>query len=576
MPVQGHSYDGFMARQEMTVAELVADIERGRIKKPEMQREYVWQAPRVRDLLDSLYRGYPSGTILLWDSREEVATSDFAVKTNRDSVGSTLLLLDGQQRLTSLSSVIRGEPIVVRSKRKLRSIDILFNLEHPDELLTVTEIDDSLGDFQVDDDDDDDDDETLQDLFNQFTFIVSNNQLASSPTWVNVSEVFRSSSDADFLERAGVTSLKDPKYKKYSERLQKLRAITKYVYRLDVLEHDLSYEEVTEIFVRVNSLGVKLRSADLALAQITSKWRDSLKLFQEFQEKCFEEQGFFFDTGFYVRNMVIFATGQSRFKSVGSIPTENLKKAWGEGKRGIEFALNFLISNVGINSPALLTSPFIVLALSYWGYSLDYKISGDQAKEMKRWVLIANTKSRYSTSAETLLDQDLAILRSKGSARELIDRLSAQFGRLDVNENELVGRRSSSGYFRAMYLAFLEDGAKDWTTNLQISLRHRGSEDKLQFHHIFPKAFLKTHYPQLRRTQVNDISNLAFIGGKTNRQISDKAPQDYLSKYIDKDKEPFINQCIPLEKHLLGKESFDEFMQARRKLIVQRINKLLS
>jgi hypothetical protein len=565
-----------MARQEMTVAELVADIERGRIKKPEMQREYVWQAPRVRDLLDSLYRGYPSGTILLWDSREEVATADFALKTNRNSVGSTLLLLDGQQRLTSLSSVIRGEPIVVRSKKRLRPIDILFNLEHPDELLTVTEIDDSLDDFQIDDDDDDDDEETLQDLFNQFTFIVSNNQLASLPTWVNVSEVFKSSSDAEFLERAGVTSLKDPKYKKYSERLQKLRAITKYVYRLDVLEHDLSYEEVTEIFVRVNSLGVKLRSSDLALAQITSKWRDSLKLFQEFQEKCFEDQGFFFDTGIYVRNMVIFATGQSRFKSVSSISLDNLRSSWTNGKKGIEFAINFLVSNVGINSPALLTSPFIVLTLSYWGHLNDYKISSVQARNMKRWVLIANTKSRYSTSAEQLLDQDLAILKSRGTEQELIDRLSAQFGRLDVNENDLIGRRSSSGYFRAMYLAFLEDGAKDWTTNLKISLRHTGSEHKLQFHHIFPKAFLKIHYPHLRRTQINDIANLAFIGGKTNRQISDKAPQEYLSKYIEKDPLQFQHQCIPIEPALLGKGSFDEFIQERRKLIANRINELLS
>ena len=565
-----------MARQEMTVSELVADIERGRIKKPEMQREYVWKAPRVRDLLDSLYRGYPSGTILLWDSREKVTTSDFALKTDDNSIGSTLLLLDGQQRLTSLSSVIRGEPIVIRSKKKLRQIDILFNLEHPDDLLTVTEIDDSLEDSQFDDDDDDDDDDDLQDLFNQFTFIVSNNQLASLPTWVNVSSVFKSSSDREFLERAGVTSTKDPKYDKYSQRLQKLRAISKYVYRLDVLEPDLSYEEVTEIFVRVNSLGVKLRSSDLALAQITSKWRDSLKLFQEFQEQCLEQQGFYFDTGFYVRNMVIFATGQSRFKSVGSISLDTLQDAWLSSKKGLEFALNFLISNVGISSPALLTSPFIVLALSYWGHCNNYTISSTQEKQMRRWVLIANTKSRYSTSAETLLDQDLAILRSKGSASELISRLSAQFGRLDVSENELVGRRSSSGYFRAMYLAFLEDGAKDWITNLKISLRHTGNEHKLQFHHIFPKAFLKVQYPQLRRTQINDIANLAFIGGKTNRKISDKAPKDYLTKYIDADSSQFEKQCIPTEASLLDKDSYEEFLKARRQLIAERINDLLS
>src|SRR5262249_31208008 len=84
------------------------------------------------------------------------------------------------------------------------------------------------------------------------------------------------------------------------------------MYRMDVLERRLSYNEVTEIFVRVNSLGAKLRSSDLALAQITAKWRNSLKTFQSFQEKC-EKLGFDLDLGLHLKNLVAFATGQSRF-----------------------------------------------------------------------------------------------------------------------------------------------------------------------------------------------------------------------------------------------------------------------
>ncbi len=98
------------------------------------------------------------------------------------------------------------------------------------------------------------------------------------PHWVKVSEVFKANSDAPFLKRAGVTGLDDPRFEKYSQRLAKLRGICKYVYRMDVLERTLSYDEVTEIFVRVNSLGAKLRSSDLALAQITAKWRHSLEI----------------------------------------------------------------------------------------------------------------------------------------------------------------------------------------------------------------------------------------------------------------------------------------------------------
>ena len=272
-----------MAKQEMRVSELVTHIENGYIQKPEMQREFVWQAHRVRDLLDSLYRNYPSGTILLWEADELVPVDDFAIKTQKNEMRKPLLLLDGQQRLTSLSSVLRGEPIVVRKKGKktTKEIEILFNLEHPDELVTYSEIEDmpapSLNTAENDDDgddDDDDDDESILQKLNQFTFVVSNPQLKASKYWVNVTEVFQTHSDAPFMKKAGLNLIDDPLYVKYSQRLQKLRSIKDYVYRMDVLESNLSYEEVTEIFIRVNSAGVKLKSADLALAQITAKWRN--------------------------------------------------------------------------------------------------------------------------------------------------------------------------------------------------------------------------------------------------------------------------------------------------------------
>jgi hypothetical protein len=93
---------------------------------------------------------------------------------------------------------------------------------------------------------------------------------------------------------------------------------------MDVLERRLSYNEVTEIFVRVNSLGAKLRGSDLALAQITARWRNSLKTFQGFQEKC-EKLGFELDLGLFLKNLVAFATGQSRFLTVGNLAQKQLK-----------------------------------------------------------------------------------------------------------------------------------------------------------------------------------------------------------------------------------------------------------
>ena len=99
-----------MAHQDIRISELVDKIERGDIRLPEMQRQYVWQSTRVRDLLDSLYRGYPSGTILTWETDIDVPTRAFAVEQKVQKATSFQLLLDGQQRLTSLSALLRGKP----------------------------------------------------------------------------------------------------------------------------------------------------------------------------------------------------------------------------------------------------------------------------------------------------------------------------------------------------------------------------------------------------------------------------------------------------------------------------------
>ena len=238
-----------MAKAEATVEELVGMIERGELRLPEMQRRYVWRSTRVRDLLDSLYHGYPSGAILLWETDEDVPLQDFAITQQDNPYKTTRLLLDGQQRLTSLSAVIRGEPVTVRGRR--RPIELLFNLEHPESPAVVTEVNEDEEDEEerIEDEIDSTEDE-LQTRFDQMTFVVGTRKLEQLPHWVKVSEVFKSESDQPFLKRAGITVLDDPRVEKYSKRLARLRSIRRYVYRVDILERSLSYDEVTEIFVR--------------------------------------------------------------------------------------------------------------------------------------------------------------------------------------------------------------------------------------------------------------------------------------------------------------------------------------
>ena len=564
-----------MAKAEASVEELVSMIERGELRLPEMQRQYVWRSTRVRDLLDSLYRGYPSGAILLWETDEAVPLQDFAVSQSTNPYQSTRLLLDGQQRLTSLSAVIRGEPVSVRGRR--RPIDLLFNLEHPDQLAVVTEVEENGGDEEdseedgelIGDEADSTEDELLK-RFNKMTFVVATRKLEQLPQWVKVSDVFKTDNDAPFLKRAGVSGFDDPRYEKYSQRLARLRGIRKYVYRMDVLERTLSYDEVTEIFVRVNSLGAKLRSSDLALAQITAKWRHSLQTFLDFQKVC-AKTGFDLDLGLHLRNLMAFATGQSRFQIVGSLSVEKLQKAWKEACEGMEYALNFARSNLGIDSPALLSSPFLLVVLAYFGHSRNYALSNDEAQQLRYWALAANAKGRFSRgSSETILDQDLATIRNRGGVNELIDRLRLQFGHLEITPEELEGRNQRSALFKTMFLAFRAAGAKDWRSHLAIDLDHSGSQHRLQFHHIFPKALLRGSYTP---READDIANLAFIAGKTNRAISDKAPVAYLLPLVAQHGEaPFAAQCIPVEEELLALDRYKAFLQERRKRIAAALN----
>ncbi|MCP9941762.1 DUF262 domain-containing protein [Cyanobium sp. ATX 6E8] len=572
-----------MAKAEATVEELVSKIERGELRLPEMQRRYVWRSTRVRDLLDSLYRGYPSGAILIWETDEPVPEQAFAVGQQANPYAKTQLLLDGQQRLTSLSSVIRGEPVQVNGRQ--RPIELLFNLEHPDQLSVITEVDDNSTDaadepVDVNDDGEDpSDDEAdatedeLQKRFDRMTFVVATRKLEQLPQWVKVSEVFKIDSDAPFLQQAGVKGFDDERYQKYSQRLARLRGIRKYVYRMDVLERTLSYDEVTEIFVRVNSLGAKLRSSDLALAQITAKWRGSLNVFQAFQADCTKD-GFEIDLGLHLKNLVAHATGQSRFLTVSNLTLDALRSGWDDGCRGMEFAINFLRSNAGITSPALLASPFLLISLGFYGAQRSYKLAAAEEKGLRRWVLLANAKGRYSRgSSETLLDQDLKTLRDGGGFQELLDRLRTQVGRLDVTPEELEGRNQRSALFKTMFLAFRAADARDWRSNLVIALSHVGNAHQLQFHHIFPKAVLKS---TATTRETDDIANLAFISGKANRKISAKEPALYFPEVQKANGEqPFQSQCIPTDPEVLAIERYKAFLAERRRLIAERLNTFL-
>jgi hypothetical protein len=463
-------------------------------------------------------------------------------------------------------------PVTVRGRR--RPIDILFNLEHPDSIEDVLEVeDDEDNDADGVDDEEEEDEESIEERVQKLTFVVSSRRLAALPNWIRVSDVYKTASDAPFLKKAGVSGFDDPRYEKYTLRLQKLRQVREYMYAVQVLERGMSYDEVTEVFVRVNSLGAKLRSSDLALAQITARWRGALGVIDKFAIEC-QEEGFPIQSGTLVRALVTQATGQSRFKTVGNFSVDALKDGWEKAIRGLRYAIHFARNNADIEDPALLSSPYALLLIAYLAETRDHVLTQDEASVLRLWLQIGNGRGRYSRgSSETYLDQDLTLVRTGKGAPSLLDIVRQQFGRLLFDVEEFEGRNQRASLFRLMFQALKSTGAVDWETGIQISTRNYGAEHKLQYHHIFPRARLQGLYS---RAQINEIANLAFIGGRTNQRFGSKLPFEYFPKVIaTRGEKALADQCVPLDSTLWTLERFPDFLTERRRLLAARVNEYL-
>ncbi len=566
-----------VAKQDISIDELVSKVTRGEIVLPEMQRRYVWTSTKVRDLLDSLYRNYPSGTILVWENEGSGPSRNLDVAQSTTPFSTKLLLLDGQQRLTSLTALLSGTPVTVKNTR--RPVEIMFNLNHPDDLGNM-DLDLEYDDDNEANDNDDDDDQfelevekeasEIQDYLKQMTFVVHSRALEGNKNWVRVSEIFEKS-DAQILKLIGLNSDHEL-WEKYQQRLTRVRDIKKYSYVMHILGKEYDYNEVTEIFVRVNSAGVKLRSSDLALAQITAKWHGSLKIFEDFTREA-KEFGYDLDVGHLVRTLVVYATNQARFKTVNSLSLNQIKEAWEHTKQGINFSLNFLKNNTHVESLGLLSSPFIVIPIALLATERNEKIKNDEESDLTRWVYLAHAFGHYSRgSSESILEADINTIRKKGgSVADLHEILVRQVGRTSFNTGDLKGKGRRSPLFSMAYIAAKKNNAKDWFTGLGLSKFSKGKFHKIEFHHIFPKKLLTD--AGYETSEINEIANMAFIGGRTNRRISAKNPAEYLEEIVKtRGEETLSDQFVPLDRDLWKIENFREFLEARRLLLLDGIN----
>lgn len=523
-----------MIGNPLKVRELIEGIDRGEILLPEIQRAYVWKGPQVTKLIDSLYRDYPSGQILLWD------TADLPVTKVIEGVeiqpgaqnGHPKIVLDGQQRLTSLYKALREDG---------EDLEVYFHLGNEQFQLYLT-------------------------------------RLNADPLWISVRDVFNNKKhDLKMLreiEGKLGTSIDDDTKDVYLDRLQKLRRVGDYKYPIEIFKTD-DYNQVTELFVRINSGGTRLRAAELVLAQLALRLPGAVVDTFEKAIDEYDELGYELDARFLIRALIVSGTGQSRFRYLSEFwkkDPEEFRKVWQKAKRGVDAAVNFVRQNAGFESSDWLPSLNALIPLAAYFEHYD-AITGDVEHGLLQWFYVASLRGRYSAAAETAMDEDLKAIQSEDPISKLMRNTLGPDEKIEVSADEFDDAGWKNPLFPMTYAVAKKRGAKDWFRGMALSKDVIDEDHQVEIHHIFPKALLKERGE--RRKDTDEIANLAFLMARPNKQISKREPLEYLSEIADKHPDRLIAQSVPMERRLWTLDRFQDFLAARRQLLAKAVTDLL-
>ena len=552
-----------MEKGDKPIKSLVDSLLSGEIMLPDIQRKYVWTKAKVRDLVDSIYKGYPSGSILLWKIGGPARTRSAAVKQAGTS-SERFLLLDGQQRLTSLAAVLRGKPVRTSVKGKIKNerIEVYFNVDH-DDPASGSRSPAGRG----------------RGSRGRRIFEVKNPGIANDPLWIPVTELV-DKGVSHVLASTG-TNQSDSNFAKYNDRLNRLyRQLESYSYTSLELSSTTPEKEVAEIFVRLNSGGTKLRKADLALAQVTPQWPGMMDMLSDFSASC-RRKNYNIDEGFLVRCLVAASTDQSRLESVNTVDVVRLKKNWDSVARGICFAIDFCQNNALIETSEILSSPYPLIPIMRLAIKNNYYFLPDFANKTRKWLYLALIWSRYSGSVESALDEDLAAIRDSDNPVELmIEKILRQSGRLEVAPEDLEGKTTRSALFNMMYILARDAGALDWGTGIEVRADPRKGLSRVHGK-IFgggavKSALIMRHGEARAKRLLSDIANTAFVA-KHRRTIGQRAPDAYLPQIRQKMGDAALEaQCIPADSSLWKAENYEDFLRQRRELLADRVNGFLS
>ena len=576
---------------------LLVWVKSGEIAIPEIQRPFVWDSSKVRDLMDSLYQGYPVGYVITWRN------PNVRLKDGSTAEGKKVLI-DGQQRITALTAAILGDYVVNKEYKRIR-IKIAFN--------------------------------PIEEKFDVQTPVILKDK-----TWIpDISEVLNGTVNSFGYINTYLQNNPDVNQDKVVEAINNLFNLTKKQIGLIDLAGDLDIETVTEIFIRINSKGVVLSQADFAMSKIAAndtyggqELRKAIDYFShlavapEFYQFIKDNDADFAKTDYFQKMAwlrsenedlydpsytdvlrVAFTSQFNRGKLsdlVSLLSGRNFetrtfeehiaKESFEKLSAGIGQFINetnfkrfiMIIKSAGFISPKLIRAQN---ALNF-AYILFLKLreKGENPanieKYVRRWFVLSLLTGRYSGSAESSIDYD-----SKQIANKPFDQFLQEVEEADLSDafwnaslvQSLDSSVSSSPYF-LVYLASQAKANDKGFLSKEITvgdlITYRGD-----IHHIFPRDFLKKN--GMERGKYNQIANYVYMQQEVNIAVGNKAPDAYFSevleqchggalKYggissLDELHENLKSNCVPESIFTMSLDRYDEFLKERRKLMAQKM-----
>ncbi len=585
-----------------SIQTLISYIRNGEIAIPEIQRPFVWDSTKVRDLIDSLYSGFPVGYIIVWKN------PDVKLKDGTVSLGKKILI-DGQQRITALQAAIVGE-FVVGSNYKKKRIKIAFNPIHE-------------------------------------KFEVCNPAIERDSTWISDISILYSSGFDEFnfvIDYCQKNNLDDSKRSYVNSVIKRLQQIENNNIGVIELSHNLDIAQVTEIFIRINSKGVVLSQADFAMSKIASdsyyggnQIRKIIDYFCHLMQKPEDietisnnDLEFAASEDFnkikwivnehddiYVPNYTDVLRVAFTFKFLRgrisdlvsllsgrdfnsreyqeAIAEQSFKKLR-DGVLEFVNKTNFqrylmIIRSTGIISSSMIRSQNVL----NFGYALYLLLrSKNESSEIiekivRRWVVLSILTGRYSGSPESMFDYDIKRFQTN-NAIELLKHtedgeLSEAFWS-NILVTKLNTSVASSPIFHLFLMAQVKMGDCGFLSehiDVKSLIEQRGD-----IHHIFPKKYLQK-FGIKERSLYNQIANYMYTQSEINIKIKDNAPMDYMSKVkeqcqgeetvygginsLEKLEHNMYENCIPKDIFNMDYTNFEEFLEKRRHLMSDKIKK---